>query len=326
MKILVTGGCGFIGSNFLEYMIKKYPDYQFVCLDSLTYAGNTYNISEFKDNPNFTFIKGDITDKNLVEEIFSKYHFNIVVNFAAESHVDNSISNPSLFLKTNIIGTQVLMDACLKYKVERFHQISTDEVYGDLPLDAPDLQFYEDSMLKPSNPYSVSKASADLLVLAYVRTYNLNATISRCSNNYGPHQYIEKLIPMTISRSLSQQKVIVHGDGSSIRDWIYVIDHVKAIDLIIHKGKKGQIYNVGGHIQKTNLEVVHQVLDYLNISKDNILNVEDRKGQDKRYDMNTSKIEAELGWRLSFNFDEELKNTIEWYKNNPEFLKKKKSG
>ncbi len=310
---LVTGGVGFIGSNFLLYMTAKYPDINFICLDKLTYAGDFNNIIPLLNLPNFKFIKGDITDPVLVDSLFKKHDFTKVINFAAESHVDNSIANPSVFLKTNILGTQNLMDACLKYKVPHFHQISTDEVYGDLGLNNTE-KFNKNSLVKPSNPYAVSKASADMLVKSYAHTYGLNYTISRCSNNYGPKQDVEKLIPMCISKALQNEPILLHGDGSSVRDWICVEDHVKAIDLILHQAEFGSLYNLGGNYQCSNLEVAKTILKYLKKDLSLLKFITDRQGQDQRYAMDYSKIQKELGWQPQENFEDKIKETIEYYK------------
>lgn len=326
MKMLVTGGAGFIGSNFLHYMVNKYLDYQIVCLDALTYAGNYNNLKPIIDKRNFKFVKGDITDKNFVEELFEKEKFDVVINFAAESHVDNSIKNPQIFLTTNIIGTQVLMDACLKNNVKRFHQISTDEVYGDLPLDRPDLLFTENTPIHTSSPYSSSKAGADLLVGAYYRTYGLPVTITRCSNNYGPYQFPEKLIPVVISKALNNEPIPVYGKGENVRDWIHVYDHNVGIDLVIHNGKVGEVYNLGGHSEKTNLDVVKTILKYLNKPESLITFVTDRPGHDLRYAINSDKAEKELGWSRKYTFDEGIKETIDWYVQNEEWIKEIKSG
>lgn len=326
MKILVTGGAGFIGSNFLHYMVNKYPDYDFVCLDALTYAGNYENLFPILNKENFKFVKMNITDRESVFTLFAKEQFDWVVNFAAESHVDNSIKNPEIFLKTNILGVQVLMDASLKYHVKRFHQISTDEVYGDLPLDRPDLKFTEQTPLHTSSPYSASKASADLLVMAYMRTFNLPATISRCSNNYGPYQFPEKLIPLVISKALNDEKIPVYGTGENVRDWIHVIDHNIGVDLILHKGKVGEVYNLGGNSERTNLEVVKTILTQLHKSFDLIEFVSDRPGHDRRYAINSSKIEQELGWQRTYNFEEGIKKTIDWYLANKQWIDDIKTG
>lgn len=316
MTILVTGGAGFIGANFVKYMLKKHPDYKIICLDALTYAGNMETLSDVMDNPQFKFIKGNIADKKDVFGLFEKEKPEIVVNFAAESHVDRSIENPQLFLETNIIGTQVLMDACRKYGIKRFHQVSTDEVYGDLPLDRPDLFFTEETPIHTSSPYSASKASADLLVLAYHRTFKLPVTISRCSNNYGPYHFPEKLIPLMITRALADQPLPVYGKGENIRDWLYVEDHCSAIDLIIHKGREGEVYNIGGHNERTNLEVVKAILKALNKPESLITYVTDRPGHDMRYAIDPTKIHNELGWLPETKFDDGIKQTVEWYLEN----------
>ena len=316
MKILVTGGAGFIGSNFVYYILDKYLDYQVVCLDALTYAGNLETLNGVTNNPNYKFVKGDIADREFVFELFKNEQFDIVVNFAAESHVDRSIINPEIFLKTNIMGTQVLMDASREYNVKRYHQVSTDEVYGDLPLDRPDLFFTESTPIHTSSPYSASKASADLLVQAYYRTFKLPITISRCSNNYGPYHFPEKLIPLMISRALANEKLPVYGKGENVRDWLHVYDHCSAIDLIIHNGKVGEVYNIGGHNERTNLEVVKVILKELNKPEDLINYVTDRKGHDLRYAIDPTKMENELGWKPKYNFDTGIKQTIKWYLDN----------
>ena len=308
MNILVTGGAGFIGSNFIYYMLKKYPDYRVVCLDLLTYAGNLETLSGVMGNPNFKFIKGDIANRQEVNALFEQENIDIVVNFAAESHVDRSIEN--------ILGTQVLMDACRKYGIKRYHQVSTDEVYGDLPLDQPDLFFTEDTPIHTSSPYSASKASADLLVLSYYRTFKLPVTISRCSNNYGPYHFPEKLIPLMISRAVKDQSLPVYGKGENVRDWLYVEDHCSAIDLIIHKGRVGEVYNVGGHNEKTNLEVVKTILQELGKPDSLITYVTDRPGHDMRYAIDPTKIYNELGWEPTIRFDEGIRMTIKWYLEN----------
>lgn len=326
MKYLVTGGAGFIGSNFMHYMTETYPDDMFVCIDALTYAGNYNNIKELENRDNFKFICGDITDKELINKLFETEKFDYVVNFAAESHVDNSIKNPSIFLTTNILGTQVLMDACRKYGIKRYHQVSTDEVYGDLPLDRPDLLFNENNPIKASSPYSASKASADLLVLAYARTFNLPVTISRCSNNYGPYQFPEKLIPVVISKALNNEPIPVYGKGENVRDWIHVHDHNVGVDLIIKNGKNGQVYNLGGHSERTNLDVVKTILKHLGKSEDLITFVTDRPGHDLRYAIDSKKVEDELGWNRTYTFEDGIKETIDWYVNNQEWINNIKSG
>ena len=326
MNVLVTGGAGFIGSNFLYYMTDKYPEYNFVCLDDLTYAGNYNNIKALEEKKNYKFVKGNITDREFVDKLFEKEKFDWVVNFAAESHVDNSIKNPEIFLRTNIIGTQVLMDASRKYNIKRYHQVSTDEVYGDLPLDRPDLLFTEETPIHTSSPYSSSKAGADLLVGAYYRTFGLPITISRCSNNYGPYQFPEKLIPVIISKALKDEKVPVYGKGENIRDWIHVHDHNVGVDLILHKGKVGEVYNLGGHSERTNLEVVKTILKALGKSEDLIEFVKDRPGHDLRYAIDSSKSERELGWELSYKFEDGIQKTVEWYVENQDWIEDILSG
>ena len=316
MKILVTGGAGFIGSNFVYLMLDKHKEYEIVCLDLLTYAGNLSTLEEALKNPNFKFVKGDITDRDFVFNLFDEESFDIVVNFAAESHVDRSIENPDVFLKTNILGTQILMDACRAHNNTRFHQVSTDEVYGDLPLDRLDLFFTEETNIHTSSPYSASKASADLLVNAYHRTFGLPTTISRCSNNYGPYHFPEKLIPLIISRALNNEKLPVYGTGENIRDWLYVTDHCEAIDLIIHNGKIGEVYNIGGHNERTNLEVVKTILRELGKPESLITYVKDRAGHDMRYAIDPTKIKNELGWEPTTTFDEGIKKTVAWYLEN----------
>lgn len=320
MKILVTGGAGFIGGNFVHYMISKYPDYKIVNLDALTYAGNLETLKDVQDKKNYKFVKGDISDRKFIFDLFENEKFDIVVNFAAESHVDRSIVEPDIFIKTNVLGTQVLLDASKKYNVSRFHQVSTDEVYGDLPLDRKNLFFTEDTPLNPSSPYSASKASADFLVQAYHRTFGLNTTISRCSNNYGPYHFPEKLIPLMISRALNNESLPVYGNGENVRDWLHVEDHCSAIDLIIHKGKSGEIYNVGGHNEKTNLEVVKTILKTLDKPESLITYVKDRPGHDLRYAIDPKKLENELGWKPKYNFDTGVEMTIKWYLENDDWL------
>lgn len=316
MNVLVTGGAGFIGSNFIFHMIDSHPTYRVVCLDILTYAGNLSTLKSVVDNPNFRFVKGDITDRELVENLFEEEKFDFVVNFAAESHVDRSIEDPGIFLKTNILGTQILMDASRKYNVKRFHQVSTDEVYGDLPLDRPDLFFTEETPIHTSSPYSASKASADLLVQAYNRTFGLPVTISRCSNNYGPYHFPEKLIPLMISRAVNNESLPVYGKGENVRDWLYVGDHCTAIDLILHNGNDGEVYNIGGHNEKTNLEVVKTILRELDKPESLITYVKDRAGHDMRYAIDPSKTKRELGWEPTTLFSEGIKKTVRWYLEN----------
>lgn len=318
-KILVTGGAGFIGSNFVYYMLNKHEDYQIICVDCLTYAGNLSTLENALKNPRFKFYKTNICDRKGIYEIFETEHPDIVVNFAAESHVDRSIDNPEIFLQTNILGTQVMMDACRKYGISRYHQVSTDEVYGDLPLDRPDLFFTETTPIHTSSPYSASKASADLLVLAYHRTYGLNVTISRCSNNYGPYHFPEKLIPLMIANCLNDKPLPVYGEGLNVRDWLYVEDHCKAIDLIIHNGRTGEVYNVGGHNEMKNIDIVKLICDYLGKPYSLITHVTDRKGHDMRYAIDPTKIHNEIGWQPETKFKDGIKKTIDWYLNNREW-------
>lgn len=314
-NILVTGAAGFIGSNFVYYELEKHPERRIVCLDALTYAGNLETLEVALKNPNFRFVKGNITDRKAVTALFEEESFDAVVNFAAESHVDRSIEEPEIFLKTNILGTQVLLDECKKRGI-RFHQVSTDEVYGDLPLDRPDLFFTEETPIHTSSPYSASKASADLLVLAYHRTYGAKVTISRCSNNYGPYHFPEKLIPLMIANALEGKSLPVYGEGKNVRDWLYVKDHCKAIDLILEKGRLGEVYNVGGHNERTNLEVVKTVLKILGKSESLIRFVKDRPGHDMRYAIDPTKIRTELGWYPETTFEDGIRKTVEWYLEN----------
>ena len=325
-KFLVTGGAGFIGGNFLHMMVNRYPNDQYVCIDSLTYAGNMETLEPIMNKPNFKFVHEDICNREAVYKLFEQEHFDYVINFAAESHVDRSIENPEVFLRTNIIGTEVLMDACRKYGIKRYHQVSTDEVYGDLPLDRPDLLFREDTPLHTSSPYSTSKASADLLTLAYFRTYGLPVTISRCSNNYGPYQFPEKLIPLIIQKALRNEKLPVYGNGLNVRDWLYVGDHCNAIDLIVRHGRDGEVYNIGGHNEKSNLEVVKTILKVLGKPESLIEYVKDRPGHDLRYAMDPAKIESELGWKQEHNFETGIKETIKWNLENQEWLSHVESG
>lgn len=318
-KILVTGGAGFIGGNFVHYMVDKYPNYMIVNLDALTYAGNLETCQPVEGKSNYKFVKGDIADREFIFDLFEKEKFDVVVNFAAESHVDRSVKDPEIFIKTNVLGTQVLMDASRAYGVERYHQVSTDEVYGDLPLDRPDLFFTEETPLHTSSPYSASKASADLLVFAYHRTFGLPITISRCSNNYGPYHFPEKLIPLMISRALNDENLPVYGNGENVRDWLHVYDHCAAIDLILHKGRVGEVYNVGGHNERTNLEVVRTILKALGKSEDLITYVTDRPGHDLRYAIDPQKLENELGWKPTYNFDTGIAQTIQWYLDNKQW-------
>ena len=324
--IIVTGGAGFIGGNFVHYMLRTHPDYRIICLDCLTYAGNLETLAPVMDNPNFRFVRDSIADRRAVYDLFEAERPDLVINFAAESHVDRSIENPSIFLETNVMGTQVLLDACRKYGNIRFHQVSTDEVYGDLPLDRPDLFFTEETPLHTSSPYSSSKASADLFVLAYHRTFGLPVTISRCSNNYGPYHFPEKLIPLMISRALADEELPVYGKGENVRDWLHVSDHCEAIDLIIHNGRVGEVYNIGGHNERTNLEVVKTILKALNKPESLIRYVKDRPGHDMRYAIDPTKIETELGWKPKYNFDTGIAQTIQWYLDNEDWWKHILSG
>lgn len=319
MKLLVTGGAGFIGSNFVQYMVNNYPEDTIVNLDALTYAGNLESLKPVEDKTNYRFIKGDISDRAFIMELFEKESFDVVINFAAESHVDRSILDPEVFVKTNVLGTLVLLDASKKFQVKRFHQVSTDEVYGDLPIDRTDLFFTEETPLHTSSPYSSSKASADLFVLSYYRTYGLPVTISRCSNNYGPYHFPEKLIPLMIIRALNNEKLPVYGNGSNVRDWLHVKDHCSAINLIIRNGKPGEVYNIGGHNEKTNLEVVKAILQTLGKPESLIEYVTDRPGHDLRYAIDPRKIEEELGWKPEFHFETGLKQTIDWYLTNKDW-------
>lgn len=313
MNIIVTGGAGFIGSNFIYYMLKKHPADRIICVDKLTYAGNLETLEAAMEKKNFKFIRADIADRQAVYRIFEQEKPDIVVNFAAESHVDRSIENPEIFLQTNVIGTSVLLDACRKYGIDRYHQVSTDEVYGDLPLDRPDLFFTEETNLKTSSPYSASKAGADLLVMAYHRTYKIPTTISRCSNNYGLYHFPEKLIPLMIINALSDKKLPVYGDGKNVRDWLYVEDHCRAIDLILQKGRVGEVYNIGGHNERANIDVVKTILKELGKPEDLIEHVTDRKGHDRRYAIDPTKIHTELGWEPETKFEDGIKKTVKWY-------------
>ena len=326
MKLIITGGAGFIGSNFIYYELKQHPEDKFICLDKLTYAGNLSSLKGAMQQPNFKFVKGDIADRDFVYSLFEAEKPDVVVNFAAESHVDRSILEPELFLKTNVIGTGVLMDACRKYSIKRYHQVSTDEVYGDLPLDRLDLFFTETTPLHTSSPYSASKASADLLVLAYHRTYGLPVTISRCSNNYGPYHFPEKLIPLMIINALHDKALPVYGDGANVRDWLYVEDHCSAIDLIIRQGHEGEVYNVGGHNEKSNLDVVKIILKVLGKSEDLITFVKDRPGHDRRYAIDPTKIHSELGWLPQAKFEDGIAKTIAWYLANKDWWQEIISG
>ena len=316
LKILVTGGAGFIGGNFVQYMVNKYPNYMIFNLDNLTYAGNLETCQSVQDKANYKFIKGDITKRDFIFKLFKKEQFNMVINFAAESHVDRSLEDPEIFIKTNVLGTQVLMDASRQFNIERFHQISTDEVYGDLPLNCPDLSFSEDTPLYASSPYSASKAAADLLVLAYYRSFKLPVTISRCSNNYGPYQFPEKLIPLMITRALNNESLPVYGNGENVRDWLHVSDHCVALDLILHKGRVGEVYNIGGYNELSNLEVVKIILNTLGKPESLIAYVNDRPGHDLRYAINSNKLKNELGWKAVYDFESGIQQTIQWYLDN----------
>ena len=326
MNIVVTGGAGFIGGNFVYYELEKHPEDKIICFDALTYAGNMETLDEAMKNPQFVFVKGDIANRDDVDKLFNEHKPDIVVNFAAESHVDRSIENPGIFLQTNVLGTQVLMDACRKYGIKRYHQVSTDEVYGDLPLDRPDMFFIEETPLHTSSPYSASKASADLLVMAYHRTYQLPVTISRCSNNYGPFHFPEKLIPLMIINALHDKKLPVYGEGINVRDWLYVKDHCSAIDLIIRNGKVGEVYNIGGHNERQNIQVVKTILKELNKPESLIEHVTDRKGHDRRYAIDPTKIHNELGWLPATKFDDGIKATIKWYLDNEDWWQRIVSG
>ena len=333
MTIIVTGGAGFIGSNFVFHMLKEHPDYRIVCLDKLTYAGNLSTLAPVMDNPNFRFVKADICDREAVYKLFEEEHPDMVVNFAAESHVDRSIEDPGVFLQTNIIGTATMMDACRKYGIQRYHQVSTDEVYGDLPLDRPDLFFTEETPIHTSSPYSSSKAAADLLVQAYHRTYGLPVTISRCSNNYGPYQFPEKLIPLLINNAKQHKTLPVYGDGMQIRDWLYVMDHCKAIDMVANGGKDGEVYNVGGHNERPNIFIVKTVIAQLHdrlkdegISEELITHVADRLGHDRRYGIDPTKIKEDLGWYPETPFEKGIVLTIDWYLAHPDWMAHVTSG
>lgn len=316
-KFLVTGGAGFIGGNFLHLMVKNYPNDQYVCLDALTYAGNMKTLEQIMNKPNFKFVHENICNREEIYKLFEKEHFDYVINFAAESHVDRSINNPEIFLKTNVLGVEVLLDACRKYGIKRYHQVSTDEVYGD---SYKNIYFDENSKLNPSSPYSVSKAAADMLVLSYHKTYNLPITISRSCNNYGPYQHPEKMIPLMILKALKNEKLPVYGNGLNIRDWIYVEDTCQAIDIIVRNGKDGEIYNISGHNEKQNLDVIKTILIILNKSENLISYVKDRPGHDLKYSMISKKIESELGWKLKYNFEIGLKYTIDWYLKNQDWI------
>ena len=319
MKMIVTGGAGFIGSNFVQYEVKNHPEDEIINLDLLTYAGNLESVKPVENAPNYRFVRGDIADREFIFRLFEEEKPDVIVNFAAESHVDRSITDPEIFVRTNVVGTTTLLDACRKYGIKRYHQVSTDEVYGDLPLDRPDLFFTEETPLHTSSPYSSAKASADLFVMAYHRTYGLPVTISRCSNNYGPYHFPEKLIPLVISRALNDEEIPVYGKGENVRDWLYVTDHCSAIDLVVRKGREGEVYNIGGHNERTNLDVVKTILKALNKPESLIKYVTDRPGHDLRYAMDPTKIETELGWKPEYNFDTGIPVTIQWYLDNKDW-------
>ena len=326
MRFLITGGAGFIGSNFLNLMVNKYPDDYYICFDKLTYAGNLSNLKNIMNKPNFKFIKGDITSFDDVEKVFKEEALDVVINFAAESHVDRSIDNPNIFLTTNILGVATLLNACNKYGIKRYHQVSTDEVYGDLSLDKPELLFKETNPLKASSPYSASKASADLLCQAYMRTYNTPISISRCSNNYGPYQFLEKLIPLMINNCLNDKELPIYGDGLNVRDWLYVDDHNLAIDTIVRHAKNGSIYNIGGNSERNNITIVKTILKELHKDESLIKYVNDRKGHDRRYAIDSSKLQKELSWKPLTSFEEGIEKTIRWYLSNPNWIKELESG
>ena len=319
MKIIVTGGAGFIGGNFVLYAVNQYPEDEIINLDALTYAGNLETLKSVENKPNYKFVKGDIADREFIFDLFEKEKPDVVINFAAESHVDRSITDPEIFVRTNVVGTTTLLDACRTFGIKRYHQVSTDEVYGDLPLDRPDLLFSETTPIHTSSPYSSAKAAADLFVQAYHRTYGLPISISRCSNNYGPYHFPEKLIPLVISRALNNEEIPVYGKGENVRDWLYVTDHCKAIDLVVRKGRDGEVYNIGGHNEKTNLEVVKTILKCLGKPESLIKFVTDRPGHDLRYAMDPTKIVNELGWKPEHDFESGIRDTIDWYLNNKEW-------
>lgn len=322
MKLLVTGGAGFIGSNFIHYMLQSHEDYEIVNIDALTYCGNLDNVKELENVKNYRFIKGRIEEESFIDELFQKEQFDVVVNFAAETHVDRSLRNPKAFLISNILGTQTLLEASCKYGVKRYHQVSTDEVYGELPLEDKTKKFHEESPICPSSPYAVSKASADMLVLSYGRSFGLPVTISRCSNNYGPYQFPEKLIPLVISRAEENLQIPVYGDGKNVRDWLYVEDHCKAIDRILQNGKNGEVYNIGGNNEYSNLELVTLILEKLNKPKELITFTQDRKGHDKRYAICPDKMEQELGWKPKYSFEQGIIKTITWYQEHEDWMGK----
>ncbi len=321
MKLLVTGGAGFIGSHFIKYMLKNHKNYKIVNLDLLTYAGNLETLKDIENDENYSFMQGDIADEKLINDLFEAERFDIVINFAAESHVDRSLTNPGLFLKTNVLGTQILLDAARRHKISRYHQVSTDEVYGDLPLDKLDLFFSESTPLNPSSPYAASKAAADMLVSAYYRTYQMPVTISRCSNNYGSYQFPEKFIPLTIIHALSNRPIPIYGNGLNVRDWLYVEDHCSAIDRILHRGKPGEVYNVGGHNEKSNIELAMFILNELGKEESLLSYRQDRLGHDLRYAIDSCKIQKNVGWMPRCPFECGLRKTIKWYVENETWWK-----
>ncbi len=321
-KLLITGGAGFIGSNFIKFMLKEHPEYKLINLDALTYAGNLENLADIEDKPNYSFVKGDIRDKELVDKIVGD-GVDHIVNFAAESHVDRSIEGPEIFILTNILGTQVLLDAARKHGIKKFLQVSTDEVYGSL---GPTGYFTEETPLAPNSPYSASKTSADLIVRAYHETFGLPMNITRCSNNYGPYQFPEKLIPLMIGNTLEDKALPVYGDGLNIRDWLHVKDHCRAIDVVLHEGKDGQVYNIGGNNEKANIEIVKLILEELGKPESLITYVKDRLGHDRRYAIDSSKMQKELGWTPEYTFDVGIRETIQWYLNNRDWMDKVRSG
>ena len=323
MNIFVTGGAGFIGSNFIHYMLDKYPNYKIINYDLLTYAGNLENLKDVEDNPNYVFVKGDITNRELIDHIVKTHNIDVIVNFAAESHVDRSITQPDVFVKTNVLGTQVLLDVAKENKLEKFVQISTDEVYGTLGETG---YFTEETPLASNSPYSSSKAGADLLVRAYHETYGMNVNITRCSNNYGPYQFPEKLIPLMVTNAMEGKELPIYGDGKNVRDWLHVKDHSSAVDLVIHKGKPGEVYNIGGHNERTNNEIVHLIVEKLGAPKSLIKYVEDRLGHDRRYAIDPTKIMTELGWKPEYTFDTGIEETIQWYIQNQDWWKNIKNG
>ncbi|RXS89213.1 dTDP-glucose 4,6-dehydratase [Geobacillus sp. PK12] len=323
MNLLVTGGAGFIGSNFVRYMLEKYPNYKVVNYDLLTYAGNLENLKDVENHPNYTFVKGDINNRELVDYLVKTHEIDVIVNFAAESHVDRSITDPDIFVKTNVLGTQALLDVAKANNIKKYVQISTDEVYGTLGETG---YFTEETPLAPNSPYSASKAGGDLLVRAYHETYGLNVNITRCSNNYGPYHFPEKLIPLMITNALEGKELPIYGDGQNIRDWLHVKDHCAAIDLVIHKGRPGEVYNIGGHNERTNNEIVHLIVEKLGVSKDLIKYVADRPGHDRRYAIDPTKIMTELGWKPQYTFEKGIVETIQWYIDNQEWWKNIKSG